>query len=159
MSIPAQNPTVIPSVSEKTFSDLWLYNINIHSPSINSGRIHIEAIPYNPDSQEIGPSSGLEVISTDLLFQAVYDVPEVGLAYQAIIDAIVPLREWIAVQNAPKPPVIDPVVVDTVIDAPIDLVVVDSVFVDPVVVDPVEPSIITDPVEPLVASDETETPA
>ena len=132
MAIPAQNPTTVPAVPEKSFSDLWLYNINIHSPAVNSGRIFIEALPYNPDAQEIGPSSGLEVISTDQLFQAAYDVPEVGIAYQAIIDAIVPLREWISIQNAPKPPVIDPVVID-------------PVFVDPV--------------EPLVASDETEIPA
>jgi hypothetical protein len=104
MPIPAQNPTTVPAVPEKSFSDLWLYNINIHSPAVNSGRIYIEALPYNPDVQEIGPSSGLEVISTDQLFQAAYDVPEVGIAYQAIIDAIVPLREWIAAQNAPQPP-------------------------------------------------------
>lgn len=122
MAIPAQNPTVIPSVSEKLFSDLWLYNINIHSPAINSGRIHIEALPYNPDAQEIGPSSGLEVISTDLLFQAVYNVPEVATAFNAIIDAIVPLREWIAIQNAPQ--VINPVV-DPVIDTGLDPVVVE----------------------------------
>jgi hypothetical protein len=104
MPIPAQNPTTVPAVPEKSFSDLWLYNINIHAPAVNSGRIYIEALPYNPDVQEIGPSSGLEVISTDQLFQAAYDVPEVGIAYQAIIDAIVPLREWIAAQNAPQPP-------------------------------------------------------
>jgi hypothetical protein len=104
MAIPAQNPTTVPAVPEKSFLDLWLYNINIHAPAVNSGRIYIEALPYNPDVQEIGPSSGLEVISTDQLFQAAFDVPEVGIAYQAIIDAIVPLREWIAAQNAPQPP-------------------------------------------------------
>ena len=108
MAIPAQNPTTVPAVPEKSFSDLWLYNINIHSPAVNSGRIFIEALPYNPDAQEIGPSSGLEVISTDQLFQAAYDVPEVGIAYQAIINAIVPLREWIAAQNVPQPfPVVE----------------------------------------------------
>ncbi len=103
MAIPAQNPTTIPAISEKTFSDLWLYNINIHSPAINSGRIHIEALPYNPDIQELGPSSGLETISTDLLFQAVFNVPEVGIAYQAIMNAIVSLREWVTIQNTPPP--------------------------------------------------------
>ena len=108
MAIPAQNPTTVPAVPEKSFSDLWLYNINIHAPAVNSGRIFIEALPYNPDAQEIGPSSGLEVISTDQLFQAAYDVPEVGIAYQAIINAIVPLREWIAAQNVPQPfPVVE----------------------------------------------------
>ena len=117
MAIPAQNPTTVPAVPEKSFSDLWLYNINIHAPAVNSGRIFIEALPYNPDAQEIGPSSGLEVISTDQLFQAAYDVPEVGIAYQAIIDAIVPLREWIAAQNAPQPPP----VVEVVPEVPTEL--------------------------------------
>ena len=127
MPIPAQNPTIVPSVSEKVFSDLWLYNINIHSPSTNSGRIHIEALPYNPDAQEIGPSSGLEVISTDLLFQAVYSVPEVASAYAAIVNAIVPLREWIAIQNA-APAAPDPVLL------PPELVL------DPILpIDPIEP--------------------
>jgi hypothetical protein len=117
MAIPAQNPTTVLAVPEKSFSDLWLYNINIHAPAVNSGRIFIEALPYNPDAQEIGPSSGLEVISTDQLFQAAYDVPEVGIAYQAIIDAIVPLREWIAAQNAPQPPP----VVEVVPEVPTEL--------------------------------------
>lgn len=101
MAIPAQNPTVIPAISEKVFPNLWLYNVLIHSPSINYGRIHIEALPYNSDIQEIGPGSNIETISTDQLFQAVYNVPEVKVAYDAIINAIVPLREWIAIQNTP----------------------------------------------------------
>jgi hypothetical protein len=109
MAIPAQNPTTVPAVSAKSFPDLWLYNINIHAPAVNSGRIYIEALPYNPDTQEIGPAAGLEVITTDALFEAAYDVPEVGIAYQAIIDAIVPLREWIAARNNPVIP--DPVII------------------------------------------------
>ena len=108
MPIPAQNPTTVPAVSAKSFPDLWLYNINIHAPAVNSGRIYIEALPYNPDIQEIGPASGLEVITTDALFEAAYDVPEVGIAYQAIIDAIVPLREWIAARNTPVTPEVLP---------------------------------------------------
>jgi hypothetical protein len=108
MPIPAQNPTTVPAVSAKSFPDLWLYNINIHAPAINTGRIYIEALPYNPDIQEIGPASGLEVITTDALFEAAYDVPEVGAAYQAIIDAIVPLREWIATRNNPVTPEVLP---------------------------------------------------
>lgn len=106
MAIPAQKPTVVPAISEKLFTDLWLYNINITAPSINSGQILIEALPYNPTTQEIGPSSGLEIISTNLLFKAAYDVPEVGIAYQAIINAIAPLREWIAIQNTHQLPLV-----------------------------------------------------
>ena len=120
MAIPAQNPTNIPAVPEKSFFDLWLYNINIHAPAVNSGLIYIEALPYNPDIQEIGPSSGLEVISTDSLFQAAYDVPEVGIAYQAIINAIVPLREWIAMQNALKAPLVIEEIPEVLTEVPIE---------------------------------------
>lgn len=104
MPIPAQQPTVIPAVKKKTFSDLWLYNVSIHAPAINSGRIYIEALPYNPTLEEIGPSSGVEIISTDLLFQAANEVPEVQAAYLAIVNAVAPLREWIKIKNNPPPP-------------------------------------------------------
>lgn len=125
MAIPAQNPTVVPSVSEKLFSELWLYNVNIHAPTTNSGRIYIEALPYNPTLQEIGPSSGLETISTDLLFEAVAAVPEVQAAYLAIIDAIVPLRTWINTRNNPVAPEI--------------------IYPEPTLTEIIAPDIITDP--------------
>jgi hypothetical protein len=155
MAIPAQNPTTVPAVSAKSFPDLWLYNINIYAPAVNSGRIYIEALPYNPDVQEIGPATGLEVITTNALFEVTYDVPEVGIAYQAIIDAIVPLREWIAARNNPVIPGIiitepDPVVIPTepepepvVITEPDPVVIPTEPEPEPVVITEPDPAVIT----------------
>ena len=136
MPIPAQQPTVIPAVKKKTFSDLWLYNVNIHAPTTNSGRIYIEALPYNPTLQEIGPSSGLETISTDLLFEAVAAVPEVQAAYLAIIDAIAPLRTWINTRQNP----VAPEIINELLPPPPEVIVPETVMTTEVIATVTEPT-------------------
>ena len=117
--MPLQNTEtlVIPAVEEKTFPHLWLSNINIYAQSTSNGHVFIETLPYNGDTKEIGSRDNVVVISTDRLWQAVDEVPEVKAAMDAIFAAIVPLRDWI--YGPKQPPVVEPVITETPIEAPI----------------------------------------
>lgn len=95
MPIINETPVVIPSTAEKSFPHQWIYNLSCHCPSNTQGRISIELIPYNADTSEFGPSSGLEVVTTDALWEAINEVPEVAAAFTAVIDSVEPLRTWI----------------------------------------------------------------
>lgn len=104
MPISNPNPLVIPSTLEQSFSDLWLYNIIIHAPSATSGRVCIETLPYNGDTQEIGSGQYMVPIQTDQLWKAADEVPEVAAAMAAIFAAVEPLRAWIDTNNTVLPP-------------------------------------------------------
>jgi hypothetical protein len=101
MPLPNPNPVVIPPTPEQDFTDLWLYNIIIHAPSIDSGLIRIETLPYNGDTQEIAGGQYMVPITTDQLWNAVNEVPEVAAAMNAIFAAVEPLRKWIEERNKP----------------------------------------------------------
>ena len=101
MTITNPTPIIIPPTPEQEFTDLWLYNIIIHAPSVDSGLIRIETLPYNADNQHIASGDYMVPIVTDQLWNAVNEVPEVAAAMNAIFAAIEPLRAWIDAQQAP----------------------------------------------------------
>ena len=113
MPIINPNPVVIPPTPEVTYPHIWLYNVMIHAPSIDTGRITVEALPYNADTQSIASGDYVQRMETDQLWKAVAEVPEVAAAMQAIIDAVVPLKNWIDLQN--QPPVVPDVVEEPVV--------------------------------------------
>jgi hypothetical protein len=65
--------------------------------------VQIQLLPFDPTVPKIGPGELLENIETDRLWDAVAEVPEVAAAMQSVLDAVEPLRAWIAAQNAPQP--------------------------------------------------------
>jgi hypothetical protein len=95
MPITNETPVIIPSTQEKSFPHQWIYNLSCNCPSISQGTISIELIPYNADTSEFGPSSGLEVVTTHSLWEAISEVPEVAAAFSAVIDSVEPLRAWV----------------------------------------------------------------
>jgi hypothetical protein len=103
MPIISEQPIVVPPVPGETFTEQWIYNLVVHSPAINSGRVQIQLLPFDPTAPKIGPGELLENIETDRLWDAVAEVPEVAAAMQSVLDAVEPLRAWIAAQNAPQP--------------------------------------------------------
>lgn len=109
-TIKAELPFVTPSVTEKTFEDQWIYNLSVMVPTTNSGRISIELLPYNSQTREICLGSGMEIVTTDNLWDAVQDVPEVQAAMSIILSAVPALRSWVhqrnLVANQPPPPVV-----------------------------------------------------
>ena len=112
MPIANPNPVTVPSTPEVVYPYIWLYNIIVHAPSTTTGRITIETLPYNGDSQAIGSGEYIQTIQTDQLWKAVAEVPEVAQAMQAIIDAVVPLKNWIDLQN--QLPVVSDVVEEVI---------------------------------------------
>jgi hypothetical protein len=104
MPIIPDQPIVVPPVPGETYTEQWIYNLVVHSPAINSGRVQIQLLPFDPTAPKIGPGDLLENIETDRLWDAVAEVPEVAAAMQAVLDAVEPLRAWIAAQVEPAPP-------------------------------------------------------
>jgi hypothetical protein len=98
MPIIPDQPIVVPPVPGETYTEQWIYNLVVHSPAINSGRVQIQLLPFDPTVPKIGPGELLENIETDRLWDAVAEVPEVAAAMQAVLDAVGPLRAWIAAQ-------------------------------------------------------------
>lgn len=99
MAIIAPTPIVVPPIPEKTFTDQWIYNLLVHSPAVGTGSVSIELLPYDPIQQEIGQGSFAQTVQTDKLWQAIAEVPEVALAFQAVIDCVEPLRAWVSAQT------------------------------------------------------------
>ena len=103
--MPINNDTnvTVPAISavpEKTYSHLWLTDIHIQASTNTSGIVNIHAAPYNGDTGEVAENGPVEVISTENLWGAVTEVPEVAIAMQAIFDAVEPLKAWIAANQA-----------------------------------------------------------
>ena len=95
MTLINPTPVVVDPTPSKEFPHLWLYNIRVHAPSVTTGSITIETLPYNSETQEIGSGSNMVSIQTNDLWNAVNEVPEVAQAMGAIFLAIEPLRAWI----------------------------------------------------------------
>jgi len=100
MTLANPNPVIKEATEAKTFDSLWLSNITIHAPSTTAGRICVETLPFNGETGEIGSGEDMVPIETVALWEAVAEVPELGLAMQAIFNAIEPLREWEAARIA-----------------------------------------------------------
>ncbi len=96
--MPINNDTVVTvpavSVPEKTFPHLWLTEVTFKAESTVDGELHITTAPFNGDTGEIASKTS-DLISTDNLWGAVQEVPEVALAMQAIFDAVEPLKAWL----------------------------------------------------------------
>ena len=101
--MPINNDTTvtIPAVTtpEKTYPHLWLTDIHIQASDNTSGIVNIHAAPYNGDTGEVAENGPVDLVSSDNLWGAVQEVPEVALAMQAIFDAVEPLKAWIATQE------------------------------------------------------------
>lgn len=95
MPIPNPTPLIIPPTPGEEYDSLWLHNIMINAPTINSGKIGIETLPYDPTNQKLADISFLTSITTDNLWGAVNEVPEVASAMNAIFMAVDPLIKWI----------------------------------------------------------------
>jgi hypothetical protein len=97
-SINRDNPITEPAVPEKTYPHNWVYKLNISAPDTSSATVRFALIPYNYNTKELHPQ-GLEyteILDCDDLFTAIDEVPEVATAYNAIINAIEPLKTWLA---------------------------------------------------------------
>jgi hypothetical protein len=108
MPIIPEQPIVVPPVPGETYTEQWIYNLVVHSPAINSGRVQIQLLPFDPVAPKIGPGELLENIESDKLWDAVAEVPEVAAAMQAVLDAVGPLRAWIAAQSVVHEPEAEP---------------------------------------------------
>lgn len=104
MPIPIPEIIQTPPIPAKIFDILWIYNLSIFCPNTSRGTVKISCLPMSSSTGELGTSEQLITIQTDDLFQAVHQVPEVAVAFQAVINSVAPLREWIAARNAPPEP-------------------------------------------------------
>ena len=99
MPITNETPINIPAIPAKTFEELFIYNLVVHAPTPSSGRIRVELLPFNGSTGEFGPSERLQVLETNDLWKIVAEVPEVQIAFGAIINAIPAVKTWIKAQE------------------------------------------------------------
>jgi hypothetical protein len=104
MPIPLPEIIQTPAIPQKSFDILWIYNLAINCPTTTRGTVRISCLPMSSTTGELADLSLMQNIHTSRLFEAVQAVPEVAAAFQAVIDAIVPLQEWIASTNSPQEP-------------------------------------------------------
>lgn len=97
--IQAEQTITIPAVEEKQFNEQWVYNLIVHAPSLNSGRVSVELLPYNSQTGELGPADLLQSFSTDKLWEAIQEVPEMAAAFNAVIAAVPAMKAWLTVQE------------------------------------------------------------
>jgi hypothetical protein len=102
MILSKPEPIVVPETESKVFPHEWIYSLTIIAPTVSSGKVRFELLPYSAERKEIGPGSLVEVLETHDLFKAVQEVPEVLQAYMAILAAVEPLRSWVAVNTVKK---------------------------------------------------------
>jgi hypothetical protein len=102
MPILNDTPVTIPAIQEKTFEELFIYNLIVHAPAIDAGRIRIELLPFNGQTGELGPFENLQTLETNELWKIVAEVPEVQMAFGAIINAIPAVKNWIKAEEAKK---------------------------------------------------------
>jgi hypothetical protein len=99
MNIPSPNPIVFPAVPEKTYPHLWIKRLLLESNTLNDGKMEAEFLPYNANTQELGPSMFETKFSTTDLWAAINEVPEVAAAYGAILDSAAPMIAWLEQRN------------------------------------------------------------
>lgn len=97
--IPNPTPVITDPVPSKTYDELWIYSLTAISPTVDSGRISIELLPYNRTLNELGPSNAKLTLTTDKFFQALQEVPELAAAFNAVIAAVPATRAWIEAQQ------------------------------------------------------------
>lgn len=99
MQIPSETPFVSAPAAPKTYPDLWLYSLCVLAPSIDSGRIELETLPFDYSTKEISPE-GKQTVRTDQLWSAIEEVPEVAQAFAAVAAAVPALKAWLAAKEA-----------------------------------------------------------
>jgi hypothetical protein len=99
MNIPSPTPLVFPATPEVVFSSLWIKRLLLESNAVDQGKMEAEFLPYNADTQQIAPDSFVQKMSTDDLWTAINEVPEIAAAYAAILDSVAPMMAWLANRN------------------------------------------------------------
>ena len=100
MPIANETPLVLPPTPGEAFPHLWLYGITVLAPTVSTGAITIDALPFNADTGRMASGDHVQRIQTDQLWLAAQQVPEVGAAIAAIVAAFDPLKAWIAAKEA-----------------------------------------------------------
>ena len=99
MNIPSPTPLVFPATPEVVFSSLWIKRLLLESNAVDQGKMEAEFLPYNAETKQIAPEAFVMKMSTDDLWTAINEVPEVAAAYAAILDSVAPMMAWLASRN------------------------------------------------------------
>ena len=92
------------AVTAKTFDAMWLTSLVVLTPSPGQeGRIAIEWQPMAIDG-ELYPTTNR--IECESLFAAISQVPALAQAFGAIMQAVLPLKQF--AETPPEPPIENP---------------------------------------------------
>jgi hypothetical protein len=98
MALFLDQPVTTPAVPAREFPIAWIRSLQItaHDPG-GEGQISLEILPMSVDKHLHFP--GATTVSTDTLYAAMAEVPELRDAFIAILNAVKPLQAWIAEQQ------------------------------------------------------------
>lgn len=98
--IQLDEPVTVPQVAARTYPLMWLRSLHVSTiPSdtvTGGGSIEMTIAPMAADGTGDILSDSPQVISTDRLWQAINEVPQVAQAVAANLAAAVPLKAWLA---------------------------------------------------------------
>ena len=94
MVINNETPVIVPPSEPKVYPHLWIKKLDISAPTPQTGRLYAELVPFNAETQEIGPIEYSQIIRIENLWQAVQEIPEVAYAFQAILSCVEPIKAW-----------------------------------------------------------------
>jgi hypothetical protein len=95
-------PVIVEPTPAKTYPIVWIYNLTIraHDPT-GEGSLTLELLPMSEDRELYFPSA--VQLSTDELYRAIEEVPELAQAFGAILAAVKPFQNWIMQQQQSTP--------------------------------------------------------
>jgi hypothetical protein len=112
IQLPDADVRTTPPIAEKVYPLLWLYNLVTVAPSPTDmqpspvdgeqdsrvGSIRIEALPMSEDGSLL--PAGKITVATAELYRLIDEVPEVALAFDAVLAAVLPAKKWVDARQA-----------------------------------------------------------
>lgn len=92
MPIFLNQPVVVEATQEKVFDGLFVTNLMINCDS-STGNAHITYCPYNTTTGEILKEQQ-KTIFVNNFWECVQQVPQAANALNAVLSAIVPIKNW-----------------------------------------------------------------
>lgn len=88
-------PVTSEPVAPKTFPIAWIYNLAIKAHDPNSeGSLFLEILPMSADGGLYWKDGPIQ-ITTDELYLAMTQVPELAASFAAILAAVKPTQAWV----------------------------------------------------------------
>lgn len=98
MPVPLDPPVVIPAVEAKEYPFKFYTDFAVSARSGSEGDIYVRSVPMSKDGEMLQSQPNETRCN---LWAAAAEIPEAGLALQAVMTALPLIEEWAAKQAKP----------------------------------------------------------